>query len=66
MTRTYVRTSSRGLWSEESLKLAIEHIKTGGMNCFRASQIYEIPYSTLKRRLQKNDDEKHGMGPYSN
>jgi hypothetical protein len=41
------------------------HIRTGGMNYFKASQEYGIPYRTLKRRLEKNDAAKHGMGPQS-
>ncbi|XP_068081804.1 uncharacterized protein [Anabrus simplex] len=65
MPRTYIRTSNRGQWSEESLQMAMEHVRTGGMNCFRASQDYGIPYRTLKRRLEKNDEKKHAMGPQS-
>lgn len=45
--------------------MAMEHVRTGGMNCFRASQEYGIPYRTLKRRLVKKDERKHGMGPQS-
>jgi hypothetical protein len=65
MPRKYTRTSNRGQWSQDSLQFAMQHVRTGGMNCFKASQEYGIPYITLKRRLEKNDAAKHGMGPQS-
>jgi hypothetical protein len=40
----------------------MEHVRTGSMNCFQASREYGIPYRALKRRLEKNDDGKHGLG----
>ncbi|KAJ4438892.1 hypothetical protein ANN_14846 [Periplaneta americana] len=59
MCKHYVRSSDRGQWIEDSLQLAMEHFRTGGMNCFRASQAYGIPYRTLKHCLNKNEDKKN-------
>ncbi|KAJ4439673.1 hypothetical protein ANN_07801 [Periplaneta americana] len=44
MRRHYVRSSDRSQWIEDSLQLAMEHVRTGGMNCFRASKAYGILY----------------------
>jgi hypothetical protein len=59
--RKYTRTSDRGQRSQDSLQCAMEQARTGGMNCFKAPQEYGITYTTLKRRLEKKDDAKHGM-----
>ncbi|XP_069705322.1 uncharacterized protein [Periplaneta americana] len=59
MCKHYVRSSHRSQWIEDSLQLAMEHVTTEGMNSFRASQAYGIPYRTLKRRLKKNYDQKY-------
>ncbi|KAJ4436577.1 hypothetical protein ANN_16610 [Periplaneta americana] len=43
MRKHYVRSSDRSRWIEDSLQLAMEYVRTGDMNCFRASQAYSLP-----------------------
>ncbi|KAF9411049.1 hypothetical protein HW555_010051 [Spodoptera exigua] len=57
--------ATRGCWSEDSLKAAINSIKNGEMSVYRAAVIYGIPRKTLERRYKTNNDKKGPMGPTS-
>lgn len=63
MPRLYERKSNRGAWTEEDLKAAFNAVINEGMSSYAASKHFNIPERTLRRRLQKNDDKKHGLGP---
>lgn len=48
MVRNYVRKSHRGAgYSQETLKIAVDLVKTGLLTSYRASKIYKIPKNTL-------------------
>ncbi|XP_035432885.2 uncharacterized protein LOC118264478 [Spodoptera frugiperda] len=57
--------ATRGCWSEDSLKAAINSLKNGEMSVYRAAIIYGIPRKTLERRYKTNNDKKGPMGPTS-
>lgn len=57
--------STRGNWSEDSLKAAISCVKNGEMSVYKASIIYNIPRKTLERRYKTDNDKKGPMGPSS-
>lgn len=63
MPRTYERRTDRGSWTENDLQNAFKAVKQDGMTVYKASQTFNIPEKTLRRRLLKNDDKKHGLGP---
>lgn len=53
MTRTYVRTTNRGKsYSLETLKRAVEEIRSGSMTAKRAATTYNIPLSTIRDHLK--------------
>ncbi|KAJ8975956.1 hypothetical protein NQ317_011924 [Molorchus minor] len=52
MVSTYKRKSDRQKWSAESMKQAIEKVFTGVMGLRKASDAYNVPKTTLKRRVQ--------------
>lgn len=48
MVRNYVRKSNRGSgYSQETLTIAIDLVKSGSLTTYRASKIYKIPKNTL-------------------
>lgn len=63
MPREYERKSNRGEWTEQDLKAAFIAVQNEGMSVYAASKHYSIPERTLRRRIQKNDDTKHSLGP---
>jgi len=51
----YVRKTDRGSWSEENMSKAIEMIRSRKMSIGEASRYYDVPKSTVGRRvLEKN------------
>lgn len=47
MVRTYIRKGRKPSYSPDTLKKAIEEVKSGRMTVYRASKIYSIPKATL-------------------
>lgn len=48
MVRNYTRKSNRGAgYSKETLKIAVDLVKSGSLTIYRASKIYKIPKNTL-------------------
>ncbi|XP_046739416.1 uncharacterized protein LOC124407375 [Diprion similis] len=65
MPNKYQRQASatRGNWTEESLKAAINALKNGEMSVYAAAKAYQIPRKTLERRFKNNNDKKGPTGP---
>ncbi|XP_046739568.1 uncharacterized protein LOC124407470 [Diprion similis] len=55
--------ATRGKWTEESLKAAINALKNGEMSVYAAAKAYQIPRKTLEMRFKNNNDKKGPMGP---
>lgn len=56
MPRNYKRTSTRQSWDAENMKAAIEEVVTGRMGYKRAAEYYQVPQTTLERRVKKARD----------
>ncbi|XP_049867446.1 uncharacterized protein LOC126367763 [Pectinophora gossypiella] len=61
MVRNYKRKTDRGKWNEEDMRRAVAAVLTDRMGFLRASATYDVPKSTLERRVRKaretvNDD----------
>ena len=56
--RTYNRKTTMQSWSKESLRLAMEQIQASKTTVQKASLDYNIPLSTLKRRIAKQAENK--------
>ena len=69
MPNVYVRkvgAKPRGTWTLENLKNAIIAVKTKEMGVNKAARTFNIPETTLKRRLKRNDTQKKKrLGPDS-
>jgi nitroimidazol reductase NimA-like FMN-containing flavoprotein (pyridoxamine 5'-phosphate oxidase superfamily) len=52
MVRHYVRKSQRGNYSKQTFDEAIEEIKAGHLNTYRASKKYSIPLNTIMNHLK--------------
>lgn len=59
------RTTDRGKWTEEQLKEAVRLVKEEGVSKREAARQNNIPERTLRRRLEKGNFEKTGLGPSS-
>ena len=57
MVRNYKRKSQQHSWSVESMQEAVNKVKNGEMSKKAASKAYNVPRTTLIRRLA---DEKIG------
>ncbi|KAB0799206.1 hypothetical protein PPYR_07086 [Photinus pyralis] len=55
---------SRGKWTEEMLRTAVQSV-SDGTDINEAARIYNIPLRTLKRRIEKKNFTKGRMGPAS-
>ena len=53
---------SRGQWTEESMKIAIESIKSGERSIRNASKFFSIPASSIADGKTKK--KRHGFNPY--
>lgn len=61
-----VGSKPRGLWTFENLKRAVNAVISKEMGVNEAAKRFEIPKTTLKRRLKKQDYEKNKrLGPDS-
>ena len=60
MVRTYKRKTSRQSWSENSMEQAINDIRSGRLGYLAASKEYDVPKSTLERRVK--DKNKRATG----
>ncbi|XP_061188871.1 uncharacterized protein LOC133197047 [Saccostrea echinata] len=53
----------QGKWDRKSLSKAVQCVKTGKMTKFKSSKIFDIPRTTLSRRLSKMDLESPASKP---
>lgn len=53
MVRNYKRKTDRGKWNEEDMRRAVNAVLTDRMGFLRASATYDVPKSTLERRVRK-------------
>lgn len=53
MVRTYIKKSSRGSWSVESMKRAIDAVLSKSAGYRKAAQLHGIPQTTLERYVAK-------------
>ncbi|GBP08843.1 hypothetical protein EVAR_78245_1 [Eumeta japonica] len=53
MVRTYKKKSSRGSWSVESMKQAIESVLSKSAGYRKAAQLHGVPQTTLERHVTK-------------
>lgn len=56
MVRNYKRKTDRGKWDEEDMRRAVKAVLTNKMGFLRASATYDVPKSTLERRVRKTRD----------
>lgn len=64
MPRKYIRKTTRGSWSEDRLKEALDFIEAG--NSVRAaSKQFDIPFETLRKRKAKNVLGKPKLGRWT-
>lgn len=62
MVRNYKRTTDRGKWSAENLKLAINAVKSGFETIRGAARDNGIPERTLRRHISANNEIKKCLG----
>jgi len=55
--RTYVRTTTRGNWTVESLHLAVVAVKSKSCSLNQAANDFEIPEATLRRYIKKESSD---------
>ncbi|CAH1979162.1 unnamed protein product [Acanthoscelides obtectus] len=53
MVRTYKKKSSRGSWSKESMKQAIDAVLSKTIGYRKGFQLYGVPQTTLERYVVK-------------
>lgn len=58
----YVRTTSRGCWSQKQLLNSLDVIKNEAMPVYKAALNFGISRKTSERRLQKNNAQKLRTG----
>lgn len=56
-------TPTQGKWDSKSLGEALRHVKAGKMTKFKASKVFNIPRTTLSRRLSTMDFESPASKP---
>lgn len=61
MPRKWERKTTRGSWSEETIKLALAFIEEGN-SINASSKKYGIPFSTLQESREKNNNSKPHLG----
>ncbi|KAJ8936336.1 hypothetical protein NQ314_012409 [Rhamnusium bicolor] len=50
MVYSYKRKTNRGSWSQADMAKALEAVRNNEMGWLKASQIYNVPTATLRRR----------------
>ena len=56
---------SRGQWTEELMKIAIDNIKSGERSIRNASKFFSIPASSIADWMyEKTKKRRHGFDPY--
>ena len=60
MVRHYIRKTARQSWAEDSMRQAIEAVRTREMGYQKASAQFAVPKSTLERRVK--DINKRALG----
>lgn len=53
MVRNYKRKTDRGIWEEDDMSRAVRAVRNETMGFLRASATYNVPKSTLERRVRK-------------
>lgn len=53
MVRNYKRKTDRGIWEEDDMRRAVRAVLNETMGFLRASATYNVPKSTLERRVRK-------------
>lgn len=51
MPRTRLRTTAQQSWSPSKMRAAISAVRDGSMGCKKASKVFGVPRTTLKRRV---------------
>lgn len=62
MVRNYKRKTSRGEWSEEAMKLAVEDVEKNVKKLREAARAYNIPVMTLSDRIRSGNTRKKNLG----
>lgn len=57
MVRKYQRKTTQQTWKEESMKLAIDGVRSGRLTLKNAALQYNVPKTTLYRRAKKSNEE---------
>src|SRR5688572_33148089 len=55
MVRTYVRKTTRQSWDEVAMQNAAETVKKGEMGVNKASVVFNVPKTTLRRRARNKN-----------
>lgn len=58
-------TCSRAIWSEDTLLSAMEAVRSGNMGVNEAARQFQVPCTTLRRRLATGNTKKNSLGPSS-
>jgi len=60
MVRNYKRTSSRQNWDEAAMASAVEAVNKGDMGIKNASRVFNVPKTTLRRRVRGKNKRVSG------
>ena len=60
MSSCYKRNTTRQYWSEISMNNAINVARSGGYGYLKASLMYNVPKSTLERRVKGKTNMRKG------
>ena len=63
MVYTYKRKTTVNSWSESDLIAAVNLVRNDGVKVLRAAKTFNIPESTLRKRLLQNNLKKRKAGP---
>jgi len=58
MVYNYVKKTNRQEWDEDAMKKAITAVREGKFKIRAASKTFDVPYSSLQRRIKSNSSEK--------
>lgn len=56
MVRTYTRKTNRGSWCPKNMEEATIKVKSNKMTMRQAAEIYNVPYTSLQRRISSNQN----------